>query len=200
MKKLIATVAITALLTCAWGVAFAKKVKKLEPQQEECIEMAYEEGSKIELYGDTWGETAASIAYQESHCGASVWQTEGYVVGDLNSKGRPRSLGDFQVQVPTARHVGKMFPYIFEEKYGDRVPSDEELTVDLLIDRRFNTRIGVHYFAWLLEYRKGNWDKAVLSYNRGTGSNLNDVNDYVRKVKKWRRTIVIPYLKSKGII
>lgn len=197
MYKFTVTVLITALLVCAWGTVFAKT---LEPQQQECIEMAFEEGSKIEMYGDTWGETAASIAYQESHCDRSKFQTEGFVVGDLNSKGRPRSLGSFQVQVPTARHIGEVFPHLFEEKYGDRNPSDEELAVDLLIDKRFNTKLGVHYFAWLFEYRKGNWDKAILSYNRGTGSNLEDVNDYVRKVRKWRKTVIIPYLKSKGMI
>ena len=197
MKKLTVTVIITALLVCAWSSVFAKT---LEPQQSKCIELAYEEGSKIDLYGDTWGETAASIAYQESWCNSTVWQTKGVVVGDLNSKGRPRSLGPMQIQIPTARHVGDVFPHIFKERYGDRIPSDEELTVDLLIDTKFNIKVGVHYFAWLLEYRNGNWSKAVLSYNRGTGHSLKDINDYVRKVKQWRKTIVISHLRKKGLL
>jgi hypothetical protein len=195
MGKFKATAIMAVVLVCAIGTcAFAQK---LEPQQQTCIEIAYEEGSQIELYGDTWGETAASIAYQESHCNSKVYQTEGVVVGDLNSNGRPRSLGVMQVQVATARHVGEVFPNVFMRKYGDRRPSDEELAVDLLIDMRFNITVGVHYFAWLLEYRNGNWDKAVLSYNRGTGYNLKDINDYVRKVRGWRRTIVIPHLNMK---
>lgn len=196
MNKFTVTV-IAVLLVLSWSSAFAKP---LEPQQKECIELAYETGNKITLYGDTWGETAASIAYQESHCNRSRFQNNGVVVGDMNSKGKPRSLGMMQVQVATARHVGKLFPHIFKEKYGDRTPSDEEITIDLLIDPKFNVTIGVHYFAWLLDYRNGNWSMAVLSYNRGTGINLTDVNDYVRKVKKWRKTIVIPHLASKGML
>jgi hypothetical protein len=196
MKKFTVTVILTVMLVLVCTSAFA--LKKLEPQQEECIQMAFEEGSKLYLYGDTWGETAASIAWQESHCGYSKFAPHGVVVGDMNSNGKPRSLGWFQVQVPTARHMGKVFPQLFKDKYGDRIPSDEELTIDLLIDKRFNVKVGVHYFAWLMNYRNGNWNKAVLSYNRGTGQNLVDVNDYVRKVRKWRKTVIIPYLKEVG--
>ena len=123
-----------------------------------------------------------------------MWQKNGVVVGDLNSKGKPRSLGPMQVQVATAREVDRKFPYIFKEKYGERTPTDEELTIDLLIDVRFNIRVGVHYFAYLLKYRNGDWSKAILSYNRGTGNDLVDINDYVAKVKKWRKKIIIPYI------
>jgi hypothetical protein len=182
------------------GISVPCVSAELEPQQEACIEMAYEEGSKIELYGDTWGQTAASIGYQESWCNSSTWQRNGVVVGDINSKGKPRSLGPMQVQVPTARFVGKNFPHIFKEKYGDRTPTDEELAVDLLIDTRFCIKVGVHYFAWLLEYRNGDWEFAILSYNRGHGRNLDDINDYVRKVRKWRKKVVIPHLKAKGLL
>lgn len=173
------------------------EINNLEKKQVECITIAYQEGNKINLYGDTWGETVASIAYQESWCNGSTWQTNGVVVGDRNNKGKPRSLGVMQVQVRTAREVGKKFPEIFREKYGDRDPSDEELTIDLLVDITFNIRVGVHYFAYLLEYRNGDVDKAILSYNRGTGKKLKDINDYVRRVKKWRKTVVIPLVKKK---
>ena len=195
---MIMTVFITVMVILV-GIPVSAKTT-LEPQQSECLEIAYEEGEKIELYGDTWGQTVASIAYQESHCNRSKFQTEGVVVGDRNSKGKPKSLGPMQVQVPTARHVGRVFPHLFTERYGDRRPTDEELTIDLLTDVRFNIRVGVHYYAWLLEYRKGSWHDAVLSYNRGTGYNLRDINDYVRLVRKWRKTVVIPHLKRVGVL
>ena len=199
MRKLIVAVCVTAVLVFT-GIPISAKTIDLEPRQEACIETAYRIGKEIYLYGDTWGETAASIAYQESHCGRDKFRTNGVVVGDINSKGKPRSLGVMQVQVPTARHVGRMFPHVFQYKYGDRIPTDEELTIDLLVDMEFNIRVGVHYFAWLLEYRNGDWNKAVLSYNRGTGQRLNDINDYVRKVKKWRKKIVLPFIRDKKLV
>jgi len=173
------------------------EIPQLELKQALCIKMAHFEGSKIELYGDTWGQTAAAIAYQESACDSSKYQTNGVVVGDLDNKGKPKSLGIMQVQVPTARHVNSIFPHLFKDKYGDRDPTDEELTIDLLIDNSFNIKIGVHYYAWLLEYRQGDWAFAVLSYNRGTGYNLTDINNYVRLVKKWRKEKVLPFLRGK---
>ena len=197
IKFLVAAVMTALFLFGVPNTGNASKIIDLEQSQIRCIELAYDEGSKIELYGDTWGETVASIAYQESWCNSSVWQTKGVVVGDLNSKGRPKSLGPMQVQVRTAREVGRRFPHIFKERYGDRDPSDEELTIDLLVDTRFNIKIGVHYYAYLLNYRSGDWEKTILSYNRGTGRNLKDINDYVRKVKKWRLTVIRPVIKGK---
>lgn len=172
------------------------KIVGLEQKQAECIQMVYDVAEGIEIFGDTWGETAAGIAYQESWCNGSKWQTNGVVVGDLNNKGTPRSLGIMQVQIPTAREVGKRFPQLFKDRYGERRPSDEEIAIDLLIDDRFNILIGVHYYINMLQYRKGNWDFAILSYNRGTGQKLYDINNYVYMVKKWRKTIIIPYLRG----
>ena len=167
----------------------------LQQAQVNCIQMAYDEGEKINLYGDTWGQTAASIAFQESHCNHSAFRSGGVVVGDLNSEGRPRSLGVMQMQLKTARYVNSKFPYLFKERYGNRIPSDEELTIDLLIDNRFAIRLGVYYFAYLLERKDGKWGDAILAYNRGP-TNTVDVNDYVRKVKDWRLIRIIPYLKG----
>lgn len=172
----------------------------LEPAQARCIQMVYDIGNTIEIYGDIWGETIAGIAYQESWCNSSRWKTHGVVIGDLNSKGVPRSLGIMQVQVPTARWIGKKYPHIFKDMYGERTPTDEEIAIDLLIDNRFNIIIGSHYFKAMLSYRKGDWNKAILSYNRGVGSNLKDVNNYVYLVKKWRKTRIIPFIKGNYII
>lgn len=197
MNKFITTVVMTVIFLFVLPIqGNANGIIKLEQNQVKCIQMAYDIGSAIEVYGDTWGETVAGIAYQESWCNSSRWQTKGVVVGDLNSKGVPRSLGIMQVQIPTARWVGTKFPHIFKDKYGDRRPSDEEIAIDLLINDRFNITVGAHYYVSMLSYRKGDWGFAILSYNRGTGKELNDINNYVYMVKKWRKTVIIPYLKG----
>ena len=172
----------------------------LEKRQVECIQTAYRLGKKIELYGDTWGYTAAAIAYQESHCNSSKWHTNGVIVGDKDRYGRPKSLGIMQVQVPTAREINKHYPFLFENQYGDKTPTDDEIAVDLLIYPEFNIIMGVHYIAHLLQYRGGDWEFAILSYNRGTGHNLTDVNDYVRKVKHWIKTVIRPVIRGNYVI
>lgn len=187
---------IGVFMSATPAISKPNKTIQLEQSQVQCLRTAYEEGEKIELYGDTWGQTIASIAYQESHCNGSTWQTSGIVIGDLNHRGKPRSLGVMQIQLPTSREVGKRFPHIFKDRYGDRQPTDEELTIDLLIDTSFNIKIGVHYYAYLLEYRGGDWEKTILSYNRGIGHNISDINDYVKKVKHWRKNVIFPFLKG----
>jgi len=196
MYKIIMTVIMAVFFLVTNTTSYAKNIVTLEEEQVKCIQMVYDISNKIEIYGDTWGETIASIAYQESWCNGSHWRRHGVVVGDINSKGVPRSLGIMQVQVPTAKWVNKKFPYIFKKKYGDRMPLDEELIIDLLIDNKFNIEVGSHYFISMLSYRKGNWEKAILSYNRGMGRNPKDINNYVYMVKKWRKTIILPFLKG----
>lgn len=197
MNKIIMTVVMAVFfLLLNVGTGNTNEIITLEAEQVKCLQMVYDISSGLKIYGDTWGETIASIAYQESWCNGSHWRTHGVVVGDINSKGIPRSLGIMQVQVPTARWVNKKFPDIFRNRYGERRPSNEEIAIDLLIDNKFNIEIGSHYFITMLSYREGNWEKAILSYNRGMGSNPTDVNNYVHKVKKWRKLIVIPFLRG----
>ena len=128
------TVIMAVFFLATNTTSYAKNIVTLEEEQVKCIQMVYDISNNIEAYGDTWGETIASIAYQESWCNGSHWRTHGVVVGDLNSKGVPRSLGIMQVQVPTARWVNTKFPHIFRNRYGERTPSDEEIAIDLLID------------------------------------------------------------------
>jgi len=189
-----AAVMTAILLFIVPNVTNALNINNLEQQQLECIEMAYNEGNKIELYGTVWGETVASIAYQESWCNSSRWQTNGLVVGDLNKKGKPRSLGIMQVRLSTAKYVNRKYPHIFKEKYGNRKPKDEELIVDLLIDNRFNIKVGVHYYMSMLKLKNGKWSDSILAYNRGPNGK-GDPNDYVRRVKKWRKEVILKVIR-----
>jgi hypothetical protein len=177
------------------GSNTSAKVIELEQSQITCINIAYTEGNKIQLFGEGWGETAAAVMYQESWCNSNIWQKSGVVVGDLNRKGKPKSLGPSQIQVATARFINTKYPRIFKKRYGKRVPSDEELTIDLLIDIPFNIKLGVRYFSYLLELKRGDVDAAILAYNRGPHG-LIDVNNYVQKVKKWRTTHIRPFLRG----
>lgn len=186
MKKIILTVLLvfTPLLCFSF--------QNIEQEQKSCIIKVYNEGSKLQLYGQTWGLTTASIAYQESWCNSSKWKKKGIIVGDLDRNGKPKSLGIMQVQVATAKFVMMKYPQIKINKYNTRTPSDQEIMIDLLLDDDFNIKVGVQYFGYLLKYRHGNIDKAILSYNRGNGDYLNDVNNYVKKTRYWMKTIIRP--------
>ena len=83
---------------------------QLEQGQTQSLDIAYKYGNEIEFRGDTWGETSAAIIYQESHANRTVFQTNGIVVGDLNRKGHPRSLGPAQVQVGNINMPMSMWP------------------------------------------------------------------------------------------
>ena len=167
---------------------------ELSQNQKTCIELAYKHGNRVTLHGERMGETVASILWQESKGNYKVYQKNGVVVGDLDKRGRPKSLGPMQVQVPTARDLERWYPMLFKLKFGIYSPTDEELIIALLTDIEFNIQCGAQYFQWLLN-RTGNYNKAILSYNRGTGG-VGDPNDYVRKVKQWRKIIVLPFLRG----
>lgn len=198
IKRIMVVAIITVLAFSGIALGNVNKFVKLERGQVNAIDIAYRHGGEIHFRGDTWGETAASIVYQESHANRKKFQTNGVIVGDKNSKGRPRSLGPAQVQVDTAFFVMEKYPHVRIEKYGKHKPTREEVTIDLLVDIEFNIHVGVHYFEWLL-HRKQNVKKAILAYNRGPGGK-GDPNNYVEKVLKWRTKVVRPFLKGNWIL
>lgn len=162
--------------------------------QKIVLKMAYKIGNKYRVKNDTWGETAAAIIFQESHANSNKFKINGIIIGDKNRRGKPKSLGPGQVQLPAARDVEKWFPEIFKKKFGNFSPTEEELIIALLTDIEFNIEVSVAYFVKMVELADS-WEKAILAYNRGLNNNGKDPNDYVEKVKKWRSQIVIPLKK-----
>lgn len=170
--------------------------QKFEYQQMVHLMFAYNYGNTLQYKGQGWGETIASILYQETHGGHSRYVENGIIVGDMDHRGKPKSLGLMQVQLPSARDVERWFPDVFFQKFGEDSPTEEELIIALLSDYRFNIVVGSHYFMKMLEL-KGSWREAILAYNRGAGNDGADPNDYVKKVLKWRKEIVLPMVQDR---
>lgn len=163
--------------------------------QKYVLKSAHKYGSQINFQNQTYGETLASIAFQESKAGAKIYQRNGLIVGDRTRSGHFKSLGPMQVQLPAARDVEHWYPAIYQGYFGVYSPTDEELIVALLTDVDFNIQVGAAYFKKMLQVKK-NWSAAILAYNRGAGNDGTDPNDYVYKVKKWRIKIVKPFLNK----
>ena len=171
---------------------------QLDDYQIKYLNYAYKYGNSITYMGQGWGETIASIILQESFAGHKKFTDNGIIIGDKNNQGKPKSLGIMQVQLPAAKDVGRWYPEVFKDKFGDRNPSDEELLIALLIDYRFNIHIGTHYFLKMLEIKQ-NWRQAILAYNRGANNNGIDYNGYVNKVLNWRLNTVLKLIKEDKI-
>lgn len=166
----------------------------LSSNQKLCIELAYKHGNRVTWKGEKFGETVASILFQESKANFKKYQSNGVVVGDGLLNGRPKSLGPMQVQLATARDLERWYPVLFKLKFGPYSPTDEELIIALLTDIEFNIQCGAAYFQYLLNLKQ-DYNKAILAYNRGPAGK-GDPNDYVNKVKRWRKSVVVPYLRE----
>jgi len=186
MKKLI----LVILLLCSTH-AYA-----LDSTQTHILNLAIKYGSQIHHNNQTYGETIASIVYQESKAGHKRYQRNGLIVGDRSKRGSYKSLGPMQVQLPSSRDVERWYPEIFKGYFGLYSPTDEELIVALLTNVDFNIQVGTAYFKKMLEIRKY-WSQAILAYNRGANNDGQDPNQYVKKVKHWRKTIIIPFIENK---
>ena len=189
MKKLFLLVCVFLCFTVSGAYA-------LDNTQDRVLSLAYKYGSQIHFRGDTFGETVAAIAYQETKAGAKIYQRKGIIVGDRAKSGHYKSLGPMQVQLPAARDVFRWYPEIMHDYFGRLTsPTDEEVIVALLTNTKFNIQVGAAYFRKMLEKKKS-WHEAILAYNRGAANDGTDPNDYVNKVKMWRKTIVLPFLKK----
>jgi len=182
-------VIISLIVFCL--VAINGYAVQVDHTQTKVLRYALNYGNSINYLGQGWGETIASIVFQETKAGYHKYQKYGVIVGDRNSTNGNKSLGVMQVQLPAARDVQRWYPHVFIEKFGRTNPSDIELIYCLLSDYKFNVRVGSWYFIKMLELSDNNWRKAILAYNRGANSNGVDVNDYVEKVLHWRKEIVL---------
>lgn len=188
MKKLFLVISLLLCFSSAHAVELSKR-------QQHVLKTAYKYGEQINWRGKTYGETLASIVFQETKAGAKRYQRNGIIVGDRSKTGHFKSLGPMQVQLPAARDVERWYPIIFKTYFGKYSPTDEELIVALLTNVEFNIRVGAAYFEKMLEI-KNSWSQAILAYNRGPYNDGSDPNDYVAKVKYWRIKIVLPFLKN----
>lgn len=189
MKKLYVLLCLFFLSTSAFSAT-------LTEDQNNILKLAYHYGNEIHFENETYGETVASIIYQETKAGSVIYQKNGVIVGDRSKRGHYKSLGVAQVQLPAVRDVFRWYPEILYSYFGrPYYPADEELIVALLTDDEFNIQIAAAYFRKMLEIKKY-WSKAILAYNRGLNNNGKDPNNYVKKVKYWRKHIILPLIKK----
>ena len=151
--------------------------------------LAYQKGK--EILGSP--ETLQAIMMQESK-GVSG------LIGNKNAAQLDRSYGLMQVQIPTARSVlrsndevlGRYFP-----NRSVRNVKDGEIERLLMKDDEANIRIAAHHFKADMQFAKGNWDKAVASYNLGMGGVQRIKNcakfPYVTGVRSYLRRVIQPF-------
>jgi len=133
--------------------------------------------------GETFENTLSAICLTESSAGVNI-------IGDFK-KGVPitkASLGAMQIQIATARFMGKVYKPI---KWVNNL-SDAKLANRLLTDVNFSAIISAYYMRWLSDYRKSYYS-AVSGYNGG----LYNKKYYTRVAKNMK--VVRAYVK-KGLL
>lgn len=158
------------------------------------LTLAKKHGKQVKWRGDNFSQTMQAICWRESHAGARYFQTAGFVVGD--KKGKYKSLGPWQIQIPTARFIGHLKPNLFNEKFGDGEPPDKKIVFYLLTDLDWSARMACAHFEYLLNYF-GDYKTAILAYNKGIGgakkflsSHKVGDSEYVRSVIKYRKSVI----------
>jgi hypothetical protein len=134
---------------------------------------------KVFMIGKEVGnpETLQAIMLQESGGASGVRSNMG-------------SHGLMQVQVVAARSVLQRFPPLLEQYFPERSYStitNKEIIALLRTNDDANIRIAAYHFKLYLQLCRGNWAKAVASYNLGIGGAQNIENPsefgYVRSIK-----------------
>lgn len=148
--------------------------------------LAYQIGK--EILGSP--ETLQALMMQESK-GVSG------LVGNKTASYLNRSYGVMQVQIPTARSVLRSNDEVLGRYFPNRTirnVKDGEIERLLLKNDEANMRIAAHHFKMDLEFARGNWDKAVASYNLGIGGVRRIKNcatfPYVTGVRSYLRRVV----------
>jgi hypothetical protein len=145
--------------------------------------LAYQIGK--EILGSP--ETLQAIMMQESK-GVSG------LIGNKNAAQLDRSYGLMQVQIPTARSVLRSNDEVLGRYFPNRSVRNVK---DGEIERLLNIRIAAHHFKADMQFAKGNWDKAVASYNLGMGGVQRIKNcakfPYVTGVRSYLRRVIQPF-------
>lgn len=163
--------------------------------QVKLLKLAFKYGSEV-----GYPETIEAILLQESNAGAAP------LVGDINQPVGRRSYGRMQIKVAEARNVFNWYPEL-SKRYFDNRPSsrilDEEIIVLLITNDNANINIASKIFYVKIKQFKGNWAKAIASYNLGTYGASTITHHmkfpYVVDIDKKIHNIVRPFNKSIGL-
>ena len=160
-KFTILVLIIFFLLFLAFTCLASTPYKDLSQRQLAILRIAYMQGQPYDL-----GYTLAAICWQESDCGK-------YNV----NLGDP-SAGWYHIRIP----VAMQYLHIRNTEYNRN-----RVAQWLIDDPQLAGDIAVWQLRWWLKYHKGNWRKAVSSYNGGFKGNEKYVKEIVRKVRILKR-------------
>lgn len=147
------------------GLAHSSECPDLSIKQLHTLQEAYDYGKVYNLE-----YTLAAIVLQESKAGEVLI---GYNVGADND------YGVAQINLKTASNMEGV-----RGSYGKGV-----LASRLVTDTEYNLGMAVEVFKWWQSYHKGDYSKALMSYNAGHNVNAgvvyrNNIVDGVRSLRK----------------
>jgi hypothetical protein len=156
---------------------------------EENLILAYKVGEEV-----GHPETIQALMLQETNAGRA-----GLV--DNNLPPNKRSFGIMQMQPGTAKAVLNQYPELRDQYFpGYRAITDRSIITLLLTNNEACIRIAAYHYKDLMERARGNWSKAVASYNLGIGGvqRIRDVANfgYVQSVRTKLKSIVRPFNAS----
>lgn len=121
-------------------------------------------------------------------------------IGNKAAEMKKRSYGLMQVQIPSARSILKQHSRVRDLYFPNRsvaTVSDVEIERLLLHNDEANVRIAAHHFKRDLAESKGNIDRALASYNLGSGGVKKIKNHsrfpYVVGVKRHLQRTIVPF-------
>ncbi len=131
-----------------------------DSHQTKLLKIAHKYGSEI-----GYPETLQAILLQESNAGAAN------KIGDISQPVGMRSYGRMQIKVSTVRHMLLWHPELLRKYFNGQPVSqllDEDIIVVLLTNDNANIEMASKIFEIKMKDTKGNWAKAVASYNLGS--------------------------------
>lgn len=171
------------------------KTSYINKNQAKLLKLAFKYGTKI-----GYPETLEAILLQESNAGTAP------LVGDVNQSVGRRSYGRMQIKVAEVRNILYWYPELESKYFNNKLPSqilDEEIIVLLLTNDEANIEIASKVFAVKIKESKGNWARAVASYNLGSygakNITLHSKFPYVVSIDKKIHNIVRPFNEHIGL-
>lgn len=148
-------------------------------------------------------EIGKEVVDRPEYLQAIMMQESRGVSGQIGNKAaemKKRSYGLMQVQIPSARSILKQHSRVRDLYFPNRsvaTVSDAEIERLLLRNDEANVRIAAHHFKRDLAESKGNIDRALASYNLGSGGVKKIKNHsrfpYVVGVKRHLQRTIVPF-------